>query len=565
MSLFTSLQLAKNSLLVAQLGLQVTGNNIANAHTPGYLRQELIQTPAPTQKLGKLLIGLGVQVDRIQQAVDKFLEERLRRANSDLASSQAQEKSYLELEALLGELGEDDISTGLTNFFNAISDVLNQPESVSVRNLVVLQGDALARQIQRLDQRVRELRVGVNERVLGFADKINGLLKDLARLNVQIVAAEGGESRRSDAVGLRDRRQKLLGELSQIIDITVAEQPSGSVTVYAGGDYLVTEGQFRQVKADLDFDRGLSIAKIKLVDTDKELDVSSGELAGLVAARDQVLGGFLDQLNSYASTLIFEFNKVHSGGQGLTGFTQLASDWAVTSSQKPLDQAGLPFTPTSGSFQVLVRDRQSGMVRSTELFVDLSGLDTDTTLQSLAEALDAIEGVSATIDATGRLVLTSESSHLEFAFADDTSGVLAALGLNSFFAGSSATDIAVHSILKADPGKFAASRNGIGEDTENGVLLAGLLESPLGSQQGASLATLYRQLVDGVSQEAAITRSVAEGFRVFQKSLEGQQLATSGVSLDEEAVRMIAYQRVFQMSARFIVSISQILDSLVNL
>ncbi len=565
MSLFTSLQLAKNSLLVAQLGLQVTGNNIANAHTPGYLRQELIQTPAPTQRLGKLLIGLGVQVDRIQQAVDKFLEERLRGANSDLASSQVQEKTYLQLESLLGELGEDDISTGLTEFFNSIRDVLHQPESVAVRNLVVLQGDALARQIQRLDQRVRQLRVGLNERVLGLADTINGLLRDIARLNVQIVAAEGGESRRSDAVGLRDRRQKLLGELSQIIDIKTAEQPSGSVTVFAGGDFLVAEGQFRQVQADLDFDRGLSIAKIKLVDTQKEIESSAGELAGLITARDQVLGGFLDKLSSYAATLIFEFNKIHSSGQGLTGYDRLISEHAVSSSQAPLDEAGLPFRPVSGSFRLLVRDRRTGLVTSAEIAVDLSGIETDTTLQSLAAALDAVDGVSATVDSSGRLVLTSDAPNVEFSFADDTSGALAALGLNSFFSGSSATDIAVQSMLKSDPGKFAASRSGIAEDTDNALLLAALLDTPLENQNNASLATLYRNLVDGVAQESAIMRSVAEGFRVFQKSLEGEQLATSGVSLDEEAVRMIAYQRVFQMSARFIVSISEILDTLVNL
>lgn len=565
MSLFTSLQLAKNSMLVAQLGLQVTGNNIANAHTPGYLRQELIQVPAPSQKTGGLLLGLGVQVERIQQAVDKFLEERLRRANSDLVGSETQEKTYLQLESLIGELGENDISSRLTQFFNAISDVLDQPESLSVRNLVVLQGDALARQIQLLDSRVREIRASLNERVLGLADRINGYLKDIARLNVQIVAAEGGEARRSDAVGLRDRRQLLLTELSKITDVTVSEQATGAVTVFVGGEYLVAEGQFRQVKADLDFDRGLAVATIKLAETDSPLLSTSGELAGLITARDQILGNFLDKLTEYAKTLIFEFNKVHSRGQGLTGYTQLTSEFAVSSAEVALDQAGLAFTPNSGSFSVLLRDKQTGLVTTTQVIVDLSGFETDTTLKQLAAILDAIDGLSASVTASNQLQLTAESTNLEFAFAGDTSGVLAALGLNTFFSGSSAVDIGVSSTVRSDPGKLAASRNGIGEDTENAVELAGLLDMPLDSQGGASLGTLYRQLVDGVSQESAISRSVAEGFRVFQKSLEGEKLAVSGVSIDEEAVRMVAYQRVFQMSARYIVAISEILEALIQL
>jgi flagellar hook-associated protein 1 FlgK len=565
MSLFTSLQLAKNSLLVAQLGLQVTGNNIANSQTPGYLRQELIQVPAPSQRVGGLLLGLGVQVDRIKQVVDKFLEERLRRANSDLEGSQTQEKTYLQLESLLSELGENDLSTRLTEFFNAISDVLEQPESVSARNLVVLHADALARQIQRLDSRARDLRAALNERILGLADTINGYLRDIARLNTQIVAAEGGESRRSDAVGLRDRRQLLLTELSKITDITVSEQPSGSVTVFAGGEYLVAEAQFRPVKADLDYDRGLAVATIKLAETDAPLSSTSGELAGLITARDQIMGGFLDQLTAYARTLIFEFNKVHARGQGLSGYKQLTSEFAVNSSENPLDQAGLPYTPTSGTLRVLVRDTQTGLTRSTDVVIDLSGFDNDTTLASFAATLDAIDGLTAKVTSTGQLVLAAESANLEFAFADDTSGILAALGINTFFSGTSAVDIGVSQIIRNDPGKFAASRHGIGEDTDNAVVLAGLLDTPLETQQGVSLATLYRQFVDGVSQESAIARSVADGFRVFQKALEGEKLAVSGVSIDEEAVRMVAYQRIFQMSARYIVTISELLDSLIKL
>jgi len=63
MSLFSSIQLASNALNAAQIGLQVAGNNIANADTPGYIRQQVVLSPAPTQQYGGLLLGLGVQVE----------------------------------------------------------------------------------------------------------------------------------------------------------------------------------------------------------------------------------------------------------------------------------------------------------------------------------------------------------------------------------------------------------------------------------------------------------------------------------------------------------------------
>ena len=117
MSLLGSLQIANNSLFAQQVGLQVVANNIANANTPGYIQQRAVLTPAPTQLIGRLALGLGVEVDSIVQNVDRFLQDRLRAANGDLANSAEQESAYLELEVMIGELSETDLSTSLNNFF----------------------------------------------------------------------------------------------------------------------------------------------------------------------------------------------------------------------------------------------------------------------------------------------------------------------------------------------------------------------------------------------------------------------------------------------------------------
>ena len=142
---------------------------------------------------------------------------------------------------------------------------------------------------------------------------------------------------------------------------------------------------------------------------------------------------------------------------------------------------------------------------------------------------------------------------------------MAALGLNTFFTGSSAADISVNSSIRERPELFANSRSGIGQDTENAVLLAGFLDLPLDSQNGANLSQLYDAFAGGVIQRSAITQSFAEGFRMFKQTLDGQHLAMSGVSLDEEAVQLIAFQRAFQATSRYIATISDLLDILVNI
>lgn len=565
MSLFGSIQLAKNALRAQQIGLQVVGQNIANANTPGYIREEVILSPAPTQRVGGLLLGLGVQVEAVVQKIDKFLEERLRNAKSDRVSNETKEQAYLELESILGELGDTDLSTSLNDFFSSIHNVLSQPEDVGIRNLAVLQGKTLTQDIRNLAERVREVRGDLNEKVKDNVLTINNLIEEIRTLNIRITSTEGGDTTASDAVGLRDQRNVALSELAGLIDIKSIEQPNGSVNVFAGGDYLVFENAARFVNAKLDIDRGLAVAEIRITETDSELTASSGEIEGLITARDGVMGGFLDKLDGLARSLAFEFNKVFSSGQGLKGHTDVISEFAVDDDTAALDAAGLEYTPVNGGFDILVKNKQTGLTETTHIRVDLNGLDEDTSLDDLAAALDGVSGISATVNIDGHLRIASDSAAVEFSFANDSSGVLAALGVNTFFTGSSATDIGINSVVSTDAAKFNASQTGIGADTAIAAKLAAFLDSPLESQNGASLSNLYASLTAEVTQGSSVTRGIADGARVFEQTLVGQQLGTSGVSLDEEAVKMISYQRAMQATSKYIQTLDKLLEMLVSL
>lgn len=567
MTLLSSIQIANNALIANQLGLQVTSNNVANANTPGYIRQNLVLSPAPTQKYGGLLLGLGVNVDAVVQQTDRFLEERVRNASSDLANSAAQEDTYVQLESLIGELSDTDLSTSLSKFFNSIHDILNQPDSASVRNLAVLQGRTLTDDVRRLDQRVREIRTEVNGQISSSADRINALLKNVSDLNLQISIAEGGNTSASDAVGLRDKRSLALGELSSLIDITAVEQKTGDVSVFSGGDYLVFQGTYREVEAVVQKDKSgdFSPYEIRLKETDAPIATTGGKVAGLIASRDTILGGFLNQLDGFTKNLMFEFNKLHSSGQGLTGLSNVTSEFAVDTTVDPLDHAGLTFTPVNGSFDVLVRNQQTGLTATTQIRVDLNGLDEDTSLDDLAAAINNIDGLTAVITPNRKLQIKGDSSLVTFGFANDTSGALAALGINTFFSGDGASSIGVSDAIKTDPSKFAASAGGIAEDTGTAVKLANLLNAPLPSLGGSNLAVQYDKVIGEVTQGSAVTKSVADGFRTFHSTLDSQLLAIQGVNIDEEAIRMIGYQRAFQASAKVVSTINEMLEVLVNL
>lgn len=464
----------------------------------------------------------------------------------------------------MNELGNTGINTDLTNFFSSVNNVLNSPSDVATRNLAVLQGQTLAGDINQLAQQVQQSRNNLDSQVASSASDINSLVDQIATLNTQIANTTGGDPNNA-AVGLTDQRQTALSSLSNLININVKTQSDGEVTVYAGGDYLVFNGETHHVNVTQSTNLGSTVSTLTVQGTNGPLALGTGQVAGLVASRDTILGGFLNQLNGFAGTLANEFNKVYASGQGLTGYQSVTSEHGVDNATEPLDAAGLPFTPANGSFQIQVYNTKTGLTQTSNIRVDLNGLDTDSTLASVANQLNQVSGVSASINGQGQLTITSTGADQQIAFGNDTSGFLAAIGINTFFSGTNAFDIGVSQTLASDPSKFAASQGGIGQDTNNAVELAGFLNTPLASQNGDSISDLHGNLVNEISQAASVATSNANGASTLQASLASQNTAVSGVSIDEETINLLTYQKTYEASAKFISVLNTLFDTLVNL
>ncbi|HZZ26859.1 MAG TPA: flagellar hook-associated protein FlgK [Pirellulales bacterium] len=565
MSLFSSIQVASGALQAAQIGLQVVGQNIANANSPNYAREEVQFAPGPTQQLGSVLLGTGVEVQGVTRQVDQFLQQRLNSATSDSTSTQLTQQTYTQLESLLNELGTNGLSSSLDDFFSSISDVLNQPESDSVRNLAVLKGQTVTQDINQLASQTNQLRSDLNDQVAQDAGSINSLLSQIGKLNIQIESAEGGGTSQSDAVGLADQRDNALSQLSQLMNVTTQSQSDGTVSVFSGGQFLVLEGTARSVAVSQSTNRGLTTNSLVLAGNNAPLQITSGEVAGLINSRDTVLGGFLDQLNHFAGTLAFEFNKIYSSGQGLQGYSSVTSTLAVDDVNAPLDAAGLNFTPGNGQFDIQVYDPSTQLTQTSTIRLDLNGLGSDTSLTDLVNQLNAVSGVKATITPDRRLSIQSSSPDEQIAFANDTSGILASLGINTFFTGSDANSLSVNQEVIDNPSTFAASAGGVGADTNVAVQLAGFNDLPLPSQSGATLSQMYDRVASDVSQGSAVAQNLADSAQTFQQSLNTQNLAISGVSIDDETVKMMEYQRAYQASAEYISTINSLLQTLVNL
>jgi len=567
MSLTSSIQMASGALQANDVALQVVGQNIANANTPGYLRETVNFTPGPSQNNGALIQGTGVQVLSITQQVDTFLESQLRSANSNQSSADTLKSTYTQLENIVGALnGGANLSSAMNQFFSSIADVLNQPASASVRQSAVLQGQTLAQTINSMASQTVQLRSSIDDQISAMAPEINGLTSQIAQLNAQIAIATGGSSSNSSANGLTDQRNQAVSNLSQLIGIQVTTQKDGSLSIFCGNNNLVDEGSSQPVDVARSADRGIMISTLQVEGTNAPLQATSGELQGLISSRDDVLGGFQDQLNSFTGTLTNEFNKIYSSGQGTTAYTQTSSLNAVSDPDLPLNssQSGLAFAPTNGAFQIITTNTQTGVSTTNNIPVALLGQGHDTTLNSLAAEINGVSGLSAQV-ANGTLTISSTGANTQFAFGTDTSGALAALGINTFFTGSQAGSIGVNNTLLQDPTKFAASSKGVGTDTTNAQTLAGFLTLPLASQNGATIQTLYNSITTGVSQNSANATATANAADTMQSTLSSQETAVSGVNIDDEVVNMMSYQEAYQASAKYISTLNNLLNTLVQL
>lgn len=561
MSLFGAIQQANTGLQAAQVGLQVVGNNIANANTPGYIRQRLEQTPSIATRSGALLIGHGVRTTGVVQMIDKALAERVNAANNAVAGGQTLDKAYSQLESLVGTLDGGGIPEQLTLFNNALHDLTTQPADRSLREFVILQGEALARTIRSTYKSATDRQAEFNADLTDMSQQINRQLARVAELNVEIATVEGGGSLGSDATGLREQRYAALEELSKFVELNVQEQPSGAVSVFVGGDYLIAEGNFREVyTAYSEANEGF---EIRIKQTDSPLQSKGGVLGATIQARTEIFGSFLKDLDQLADGLVRAMNDVHSQGQGRVGFNELTG---TNRAQRgvPLRDAQLPFAPVNGTFEISVVDTAGQVVSKHNIPVRVLNQTSDSTLESIAADITAISGLTASITSDGRLAIDSESQ-VSFVFGEDTSGFVAAMGLNTFFTGTGANDIDVNPIIKANSDYLAISQGGIGQDTNTLTQMVDLVDRPLDSLDGKSVRDIFESNVAVLGQKVSLQRSITDGANGLYETLKSQHLAITGVNIDEESLKLITYNRAFQASARVVSVASEMLDILVNL
>jgi flagellar hook-associated protein 1 FlgK len=579
MSLSAAIQIGRSALTASQIGMQVAGNNLANVATRGYSRQVANLIPIRgDNSLTGMTIGRGVQVSEVRRQVDSALQGRLWNGVADEASNRQQFDILSSVEATIGELTDYDLSSEMSAFFNSWSELANLTHSPSV---VVQQGQRLAEYIRGQREDLQQTREQIDRQLGAAVDKAEELMSSIARLNVEISAAEGSGG--GSANTLRDQRDRSVTELAGFMDVSIIDHGAEGYDVLVGSTPVVLGGRSRGLKLERETQDGEVVARVMVRESEQEITPTAGSIGGLLASRNSVVDQTIDELDTLASQLIFQVNKLHSTGSNRPGLTTTTGTRPVPTTDRalalndPTNQtfADLPFHAVDGGFTVTVRQSGTGATQTVRIGVDLDGRDSagnpgftdDTSLDDLRAAIAAIPGMSqTTITADGRLRVAADAG-FEFSFSDDSSGALAVLGVNSYFAGKDATDIDVRSELGATPSLVMAGRQGTGSFAENGTALriSELQSTPIDALGGKSLPDRWRDTVQAIAVDTSAADTRSRAASVVRESLEAQRAGLSGVSADEETIDLLSYQRQYQGAARLISVADQLMDQILQL
>ena len=315
------LNTGKSALFAFQRALSTTSHNIANVNTEGYSRQRVDFQAVPGERTSVYSTGDGVRISSIERLGDQFATARV----SAATSAHAEQEVHYELASRIDNLVATEglsVAPALNDFFNAVHDANADPSSTATRGVVLESADQLAQRFVSMQEQLDDTQSDVNARTREAVKSADQIAQSIADINRQVIGTSSTQYSQQ-AHDLRDQRDQLVNELSELMDVDTLIQENGSMSVFIGkGVNLVTDAQAQQLSTapdDLHPDR----LQIQVGNGNYTLGLSAqlqgGVIGGLNDFTDNTLNPAVHQLGRLSLTVADELNRQHSLGVDLDG------------------------------------------------------------------------------------------------------------------------------------------------------------------------------------------------------------------------------------------------------
>lgn len=437
-SLYTSLYTGSSGLFTSQTAVQVTGNNIANASTPGYSRQVANVTSNLPLTQGNLNFGTGSGVESVKRAGDDFITKQLVAQSASYGEYEAASSPLADIERIL-DISDSSLASDIDNFFDAWQQMSTNPSGTAERQQVVQEGGDLASHFQQINQQLAQVVDGINSSIESMIPDLNDQLRQIGNLNQSIMQTEiaGG-----DANTLRDQRDLLLQNVSESCGASMYADKNGMICLQLqNGQPLVTGNQ----ASSFSITKVNGLNQLNLVNGNTTVGLNagnfSGEIAGLLNTRDTTIPSLQSDVDRLAYTLATDINNLIAtkGGVDKNGnaagdlftfsistapsadpWTGAAGSLALAFSNPSLLAAGTTNTTGDNSMCLaIVGLRNSKQVAGTSTYTEEygriaanAGLMVDSNEQHLTTSTQQLGDLNAKRDSAAGVSTDEEMVHL---------------------------------------------------------------------------------------------------------------------------------------------------------
>ncbi|MDX8403840.1 MAG: flagellar hook-associated protein FlgK [Mariprofundaceae bacterium] len=571
-----ALNIAASSLKTQQKALDVISHNVANSNTEGYSRQNPTLVTALPEKLDQRVFGRGVDLGSINRIVDPLIDHAQKENLSQYSFFNTLSSGLASVENVFGSLQATGISAALDEFFLSWQQFSSNPQDQAQKFNVRNKSEVLATQLSNMHEQLRTSQASVDQEIDQRIKEANILLDEIASLTSQIRQMQASQQGASGGANdLLDQRELAVRTLSTLIPIQQVNTADGDFLIQTKGGDLLTQDN---VSRHLGRSSSLSVNGFREIVVESTgvpvagLD-QGGTVGGLVSLRDGHLGNYIQTLDEIALNLTFGVNQILASSGGVVRASSLISGQGSLNAGLALNDAvqALPLANQiqTGSFKLHLFNAAGTPLAPGGTTINVTaGV---TTITDIANSINAIPGVSASVDTVGRLVIDAGTNTV--GFSDDSSNFLAVYEINTLFHGSGAGGMTISDALKNN----AALLNAGTIDPATSIVYTG--------DNNAAIAVMQLQdskiSFDGTTSESLHVRAAVLSTRygddfaiadqqllyrqVESESLSRQREAVSGVNVDEEMISMIKFQRAYEAAAKVIQTTNQMLDSLLGL
>ncbi len=319
--IWSMMDVGKRSMMNSQSALQTVSHNVANKNTEGYSRQRVeLQSAEPTGQ-GKMRMGNGAKASGVTRVNNQFLEKQVEKEGNVLGKKQSTSEMLTRVEQVFNEQMNKGLNKFMGEFFNSYREMSNSPENLALRNLVTESADFMTKDFQRIDAQLGKIQDEADFQIAAEVSEINGITREIAQLNDKIQMVELNALEANDE---RDRRDLLVKQLSEKVNIRYGESDDGIMTITAGNtgvlvsgsqqrDMFVAASAAREGKKD-----GTVDVYYKPNDNSGAVNLTEqltgGRLGGLLEIRDNFINKTLNNMDEMAYTMAAEVNKIHHQG-----------------------------------------------------------------------------------------------------------------------------------------------------------------------------------------------------------------------------------------------------------